>query len=64
MANIVKFFQEVKQEGKKVSWPTRKETTTTTILVFIMVLIVTVFLFTADWAISSAIEVILRTASK
>ena len=31
--NIPKFFSEVKKEMKKVTWPTRKETTNKTLLV-------------------------------
>ena len=32
-----KFLQEVRAEGQKVTWPTRKETTVTTMMVFVMV---------------------------
>ena len=34
-----KFFKEVKQEGQKIVWPTRKETLITTAMVFVMVVI-------------------------
>ncbi len=57
--SIVQFFREVRQEGKKVTWPSRKETTTTTIIVFIMVFIMAMILLLADWAISGAVEFIL-----
>jgi len=43
-----KFIQEVQQETRKVTWPSRKETVTTTIMVFIMVVIVSVFLSVVD----------------
>lgn len=56
---IVQFAREVKQEAKKVTWPTRKETVTTTIVVFIMVFIVSMILLFADFVISNAIEFIL-----
>lgn len=46
--NPVRFFKEVKIEGKKITWPTRAETTTSTIAVFIMVFIAAVFLYFAD----------------
>ena len=59
MANPLRFFREVKQEGQKVTWPTRKEVVTTTIVVFIMIFILSMILLVADWAISSGIELIL-----
>ena len=43
-----KFLQEVRAEGQKVTWPTRKETTVTTIMVFVMVAIASVFFLLAD----------------
>ena len=62
MANFVKFFREVKLEGSKVTWPTRAFTMRATLVVFVMVVIASLFLFTADWLISSAIEWILKAA--
>ena len=43
-----KFLQEVRAEGQKVTWPTRKETTVTTAMVFVMVAIASVFFLVAD----------------
>lgn len=57
---LVQFAKEVKQEGQKVTWPTRKETITTTIVVFIMVFIMSMILLFADWIISTGIEFILN----
>ncbi len=59
MANPMRFIREVKQEGQKVTWPSRKEVVTTTIVVFIMIFILSMILLVADWAISSGIELIL-----
>ncbi len=59
MANVMRFFREVKQEGQKVTWPTRREVTITTIVVFIMIFIVSMILLFADWTIANAIEFIL-----
>ena len=54
--NPVAFYKEVRSEMKKVTWPTRQETTVSTISVFIMVAIAAVFLYAADqiiaWAVS------------
>ena len=43
-----KFLQEVRAEGQKVTWPTRKETTVTTLMVFVMVLVASIFFLLAD----------------
>ena len=59
MAKVTKFYKEVKQEARKVTWPGRKEVIVTTIIVFIMVVLISMFLMFADWVIASAIEMIL-----
>jgi preprotein translocase subunit SecE len=43
-----KFLQEVRAEGQKVTWPTRKETTVTTLMVFVMVFVAAIFFLLAD----------------
>ena len=48
----VEFFRQVQGEGKKVTWPSRKETTVSTIAVFIMVTIASIFLYFADQIIA------------
>ena len=55
----VEFVRQVKAETKKVTWPTRKETTLSTIMVFIMVAIAAVFLFLTDQAVAKIIQWIL-----
>ena len=57
--NIAKFITETRQEARKVTWPTQKETVTTTIVVFIMVFIMATILFVADWAIGAIVKFIL-----
>jgi preprotein translocase subunit SecE len=57
--DIAKFVRETRQEARKVTWPTQKETVTTTIVVFIMVFIMAAILFVADWAIAAAVKFIL-----
>ena len=54
-----KFFKEVKQEGQKIVWPTRKETMITTAMVFVMVLIFSLFFLLVDNIISWFIRIIL-----
>ena len=43
-----KFMQEVRTEGAKVTWPTRRETAITTAMVFVMVAIASIFFLVAD----------------
>ena len=54
-----KFLQEVRAEGEKVTWPTRKETTVTTVMVFVMVVIASIFFLLADQAMRTAVSLIL-----
>lgn len=54
-----KFVREVRQEAKKVTWPSRKETGVATLMVFVMVAIMAVFFMFVDWVLSSGIQLIL-----
>jgi preprotein translocase subunit SecE len=45
---MVEFFQQVRREMKKVTWPSWKETWLTTLMVFIMVGLTMVFFFVVD----------------
>ena len=44
----VKFLQEVRAEGQKVTWPTRRETMITTSMVFIMTACASIFFLISD----------------
>lgn len=57
--DAVEFLREVKVELKKVTWPTRKQTTGTTIVVIIFVFIVAVFLGFFDFGLSKLVQVVL-----
>lgn len=46
--NIVKFFTEVRQEARKITWTSRKETWITTVMVMIMVVLAALFFFVTD----------------
>jgi preprotein translocase subunit SecE len=43
-----KFLQEVRAEGEKVTWPTRRETAVTTIMVFILCTVMAIFFLISD----------------
>ena len=55
----VEFLKEVKVELKKVTWPTRKQTSGTTVVVIIFVFIVAVFLGIFDLGLSKLVQVVL-----
>jgi preprotein translocase subunit SecE len=57
-----KFFQEVRAETDKVTWPTRRETLITTIMVFVMVALASVLFLVADQVIRIVITFILGIA--
>jgi len=45
---LFRFLQEVREETRKVTWPSRRETAITTAMVFVMVAIASVFFLVAD----------------
>jgi preprotein translocase subunit SecE len=58
-----RFLQEVREETRKVTWPSRKETMITTAMVFVMVAIASVFFLVADQIIRVAVTFVLSWAS-
>ena len=54
----IEFFQQVRQEVSRVTWPTRKETMVTTGMVFVMVFIAAVFFFVVDQVFSAGVRLI------
>ena len=53
------FFQQVRQELAKVTWPTRKETVATTLSVLAMSAIAALFFFVVDQVIAFGVRLIL-----
>ncbi len=60
MKNPLKFFQEVKQEAFKVTWPTGKETVQGTIMVAIMAIIASLFFLLVDQFYKFFLDIILN----
>ena len=60
MKNPLKFFQEVKQEAFKVTWPTGKETVQGTIMVVIMAIIASLFFLLIDQFYKFFLDIILN----
>ena len=44
----MQFFSQVRAEGRKIVWPSRKETWITSVMVFIMVLLAAAFFWIVD----------------
>lgn len=61
MAKIspIQFFRQVKQEVKKVTWPTKKEVMQTSTMVVVLVAIATTFFFFIDQIIGWLMKLIL-----
>jgi preprotein translocase subunit SecE len=57
--NPFKFFQEVRQETNKVTWPSRKETGITTAMVFVFAAVAAVFFLLADQVIRIFVTLVL-----
>jgi len=60
MKNPLKFFQEVKQEAFKVTWPTGKETIQGTIMVALMAIIASLFFLLIDQFYKFFLDIILN----
>jgi preprotein translocase subunit SecE len=54
-----KFLQEVRTEGSKVTWPTRRETLITTGMVFVMVALSSIFFLLADQLMRFVVTLVL-----
>ena len=55
----LEFLGQVRDEGRKVTWPTRKETTVTTIMVFVMVVVASLFFTVVDQGLRYLVGLIL-----
>ncbi len=64
MANVgpFEYLQQVRAEGAKVVWPSRRETFVTTIMVVIMAVFASVFFLLADQVFSKIIGFLLTLA--
>jgi preprotein translocase subunit SecE len=60
IASIPRFFKEVRIEGGRITWPSRKETWITTVMVLIMVFLACLFFSLTDAIFSFALEQLVR----
>ena len=61
--SIPQFISQVRAEGRKITWTSRKETIITSIMVGIMVVLAAFFFFVVDIGLSAGISGILRFAA-
>ena len=57
--NPFTFFQQVRAEIGKVTWPSRRETTITTLMVFVMVILAALFFFAVDQVLGWGVGLVL-----
>ena len=57
--NPVEFLQEVRDETRKVTWPSRRELTISTIMVMIMVVAASIFFLGVDAILKYVVDGIL-----
>tara|TARA_B100001250_G_scaffold400157_1_gene410368 strand:+ start:58 stop:249 length:192 start_codon:yes stop_codon:yes gene_type:complete len=60
MKNPLKFFQDVKQEAFKVTWPTGKETLQGALMVVAMAIVASLFFLLLDQVFKFFLEIILK----
>ena len=59
MKNPLKFFQEVKQEAFRVTWPTKIDTVTGSLMVFVLASLAAVFFLLLDQILKFFLDLIL-----
>ncbi|MBJ6725867.1 preprotein translocase subunit SecE [Geomesophilobacter sediminis] len=60
LAKAKNFFEEVREELAKVTWPTRKETISTAQVVVVIIVLISLYLGVCDSVLNSFIKWILR----
>jgi preprotein translocase subunit SecE len=59
MTNPFEFMQQVRAEGDKVTWPSRRETLITTAMVFVFALLASLFFLFSDYVIRFVMSTLL-----
>jgi len=61
LGRLGEFYQEVKLEMRKTTWPTRTEVWSTTVVVLIAVVFFGFYLFGVDWVVTKGFEYLEKT---
>ena len=62
MKNPLRFIQEVKQEGFRITWPTKKETLTGSLMVFGLASIAAIFFLLLDQVLKFLLDIVLKVS--
>ncbi len=57
--NPFEFFQQVRNETSKVTWPSRRETLITTVMVFVFTAVASIYFLIVDWVIRTGMSTLL-----
>lgn len=57
---LYKFYDQVKQEASRVTWPTRKEVMTSTLLVMVSVAVFSLCCLVVDFGIHNFVQFVLN----
>ena len=57
--NPFEFFQQVRNETAKVTWPSRRETLITTVMVFVFTAVASIYFLVVDWVIRTGMSTLL-----
>jgi preprotein translocase subunit SecE len=57
--NPVEFAQQVREEARKIAWPSRKEVMISTVMVMIMVTMAAIFFLVVDFVLKQGIDKLL-----
>ena len=60
MISPFEFLQQVRAEGSKVTWPSRRETLITTAMVFVFAIVASLFFLLSDQAIRFVMSTLLN----
>jgi len=60
LKKIPTFFQEIKEELKKVNWSSRNELTGTLLVVVVVLILLTTYFFAIDLGLSKFIQYLLQ----
>lgn len=54
--NLIQYFKESKEELKKVTWPSKQDTTKYTLIVIVLSLLIAAFFGGFDWVLNLGLE--------
>ena len=59
MSKVTEFFENIKMEMKKVSWPTRDELLGSTGVVMVLWILLSIYIFSSDYVLQQIVKQLL-----